>query len=95
MTFARDIDLFEVMPCRGAGLMPAASCGISHRGRRYGEAELRQHAVDPAASPQLILLRQPDDKAGDARGCRRTAGAVADTPPPIPDSTVDTPWLAA
>jgi hypothetical protein len=23
------------------------------------------------------------------------AGAVADTPPPIPDSTVDTPWLAA
>src|SRR6266568_5709363 len=42
--------------------------------RRYGEAELRQLAVDPAVSPQRILLRQPDGKAGDAPGCRRTTG---------------------
>jgi len=42
--------------------------------RRYGEAELRQLAVDPAVSPQRVLLRQPNDKAGDAPGCRRTTG---------------------
>jgi hypothetical protein len=47
---------------------------LPHRGRRYGEAELRQLAVYPAVSPQRVLLRQPDDKAGDAPGCRRTAG---------------------
>jgi hypothetical protein len=30
--------------------------------------------VDPTVSPQGILLRQPNDKAGDARDGRRAAG---------------------
>ena len=47
---------------------------LPHCGRRYGETELRQLAVDPAVSPQRILLRQPDGKPGDAPGCRRTTG---------------------
>ena len=47
-------------------------------GRRFGDAEFRQFAVDPAVSPQRILLRQPNDQAGDARDCWRTAGL----PPP-------------
>jgi hypothetical protein len=33
-------------------------------GRRDRHAEFRHFAVDPAVSPQRILLRQPDDKAG-------------------------------
>ena len=47
---------------------------LPHRGRRYRHAELRQLAMDPAVSPQRILLRQASDKAGDARGRRRAAG---------------------
>src|SRR6266700_477268 len=47
---------------------------LPHGGRRYGEAELRELAVDPAVSPQRVLLRQPDDKAGYAPCCRRTTG---------------------
>ena len=43
-------------------------CGLRDR-----HAEFRQFAVDPAVSPQRILLRQPDDKAGDAPDCRRAA----------------------
>ena len=33
---------------------------LPHRGRRNGEAGLRQFAVDPAVSLQRILLRQPN-----------------------------------
>src|ERR1022692_752816 len=47
---------------------------LPHRGRRNGEAESRQLAVDPAVSPQRILLRQPDGNAGDAPGRRGPAG---------------------
>jgi hypothetical protein len=43
-------------------------------GRRDRHAELGQFAVDPAVSPQRILLCQPDNKAGDAPDCRRAAG---------------------
>jgi hypothetical protein len=42
-------------------------------GRRHRHAGFRQFAVDPAVSPQRIVLRQPDDKAGDAPDCRRAA----------------------
>jgi putative transposase len=34
---------------------------LPHCGRRNGEAEFRQLAMDPAISSQRILLRQPDD----------------------------------
>jgi hypothetical protein len=44
---------------------------LPHGGRRDCHADLRQLAVDPAVSPQRILPRQPDDKAGDARDRRR------------------------
>ncbi len=61
------------------GRARAARCRIDARsaqdlpdcGLRDRHAEFRQFAVDPAVSPQRILLRQPDDKAGDAPGCRR------------------------
>ena len=43
-------------------------------GRRDRHAEFRHFAVDPAVSPQRILLRQPNDKAGDAPDRRRQAG---------------------
>ena len=56
---------------RGAGSVPAA-CRISqHGGGRDRHAGLCEFAVDPAVSPQRILLRQADDKPGDARDCRR------------------------
>ena len=44
---------------------------LPYGGGRDCHAELCQFAVDPAVSPQRILLRQADDKAGDARDCRR------------------------
>ena len=47
---------------------------LPHRGRSSGEAGLRQLTVDPAVSPQRIVLRQPDDEACDARDRRRAAG---------------------
>ena len=43
-------------------------------GRRDRYAEFGYLAVDPAVSPQRILLRQPDDDAGDAGDRRRPAG---------------------
>ena len=43
---------------------------LPHRGRRGRHAELGQLAVDPAVSPQRVLLRQ----AGSARDRRRAAG---------------------
>ena len=43
---------------------------LPHGGRRDRHAELRELAVDPAVSPQRILFRQADGKAGDARACR-------------------------
>jgi hypothetical protein len=43
-------------------------------GWRDGHAEFGYLAVDPAVSPQRILLRQPDDDAGDAGDRRRPAG---------------------
>ena len=46
--------------------------GPGRRRDRY--AELRQLAVDPAVSPQRILLRQPNGKACDAPDCLRAAG---------------------
>jgi hypothetical protein len=47
---------------------------LPHGGRRNGEAEFRQLAVDAAVSPQRILLRQVNDEACGARECRRAAG---------------------
>jgi len=44
-------------------------CGLSNRHAEFGYL-----TVDPAASPQRILLRQPDDDAGDAGDRRRPAG---------------------
>ena len=46
---------------------------LPDRGLRDRHAEFRHFAVDPAVSPQRILLRQTDDKAGDAPDCRRAA----------------------
>jgi hypothetical protein len=46
---------------------------LPHGRRRDCYAELCELAVDPAVSPQRVLLRQADDKAGDARGCRRAS----------------------
>jgi len=40
-------------------------------------AEFRHFAMDPAVSPQRILLRQTDDKAGGAPDCRRAARRAA------------------
>lgn len=44
---------------------------LPHGGGRDCHAELCEFAVDPAVSPQRILLRQANGKAGDARYCRR------------------------
>jgi hypothetical protein len=44
---------------------------LPHGGRRNCHAELDELAMDAAVPPQRILLRQADDKAGDARTCRR------------------------
>ena len=52
---------------------------LPHGGRRDCDAELGELAVDPAVSPRRILPRQADDKAGDARDCRR-ASWLAPTP---------------
>ena len=49
---------------------------LPHGGRRDRHAELGQFAVDPAVSPQRILLRQADDQAGDT-GDRRRAPWLA------------------
>jgi hypothetical protein len=46
---------------------------LPHGGRCDHHAELGQFTVDPAVSPQRILPRQADDKAGDARVCRRAS----------------------
>jgi hypothetical protein len=46
---------------------------LPHGGRRNHHAELHELAVDPAVSPQRILPRQADDKACDARACRRAS----------------------
>ena len=50
---------------------PGRTQDLPHGGGRDCHAELGEFAVDPAVSPQRILLRQADDKAGDARDCRR------------------------
>ena len=50
---------------------PGGTQDLPHGGRRDCHAELCEFAVDPAVSPQRILLRQPDDKAGHAPDCRR------------------------
>jgi hypothetical protein len=46
---------------------------LPHGGRRNCHAELYELPVDPAVSPQRILPRQADDKACDARACRRAS----------------------
>jgi len=46
---------------------------IPHGGRRDCHAGLHELTVDAAVSPQWILLRQADDKAGDAKACRRAS----------------------
>jgi hypothetical protein len=46
---------------------------LPHGGRRNCHAELHELAVDTAVSPQRILLRQADGKAGDARACVRAS----------------------
>ena len=47
---------------------------LPHGGRRHGDAEFCQFAVDAAVSPEWILLRQANDQAGYARGRRRAPG---------------------
>jgi hypothetical protein len=47
---------------------------LPHGRRRNCHAEFHELAVDTAVSPQRILRRQADDKAGDARACRRRSG---------------------
>jgi hypothetical protein len=47
---------------------------LPHGRRRDCHAEFRQFAVDPAVSPQRILLRQANDQACDSRGCWWAAG---------------------
>jgi hypothetical protein len=42
--------------------------------RRDNYTEFRQFAMDPAVSPQRILPRQADGKAGDPPDCRGPAG---------------------
>jgi len=44
---------------------------LPHGGRRHGDAEFCQFAVDAAVSPERILLRQANDQAGYARDRRR------------------------
>ncbi len=46
---------------------------LPHGRRRNCHAELHELAVDPPVSPQRILPRQADDKAGDARACPRAS----------------------
>src|SRR5207247_3444806 len=46
---------------------------LPHGSRRNWHAELHELAVDTAVSPQRILLRQGDGKAGDAGACRRAS----------------------
>ena len=51
-------------------------CGVQDLpdgGRRDSYAEFPQFAMDPAVSPQRILLRQADEKPGDAGDCRRAS----------------------
>ena len=62
---------------RGPGSMPAARQDLPHGGRRHGDAELGQLAMDPAMSPQRILLRQANHQAGDARDRRRAPRVCA------------------
>jgi hypothetical protein len=53
------------------------ACGVQdlpEGGRRDSYAEFRQFAMDPAVSPQRILLCQANGKAGDALDRRRAAG---------------------
>jgi hypothetical protein len=45
-----------------------SSQDFPHGGRGDRHAELGQLAVDPAVSPQRILVRQPDGNAGGAAG---------------------------
>src|SRR6185312_5328127 len=61
-------DRTQAARCRidANGAQDLPDCGLRDR-----HAEFRQFAVDPAVSPQRILLRQPDDKAGDAPDCGR------------------------
>ena len=59
---------------RGAGSVPRSTQDLPHRGGRDRHARFRQFAVDPAVSLQRILPSQANDKAGDARDCRRAAG---------------------
>ena len=61
---------------RGAGSMPAARRS-SRRWMARLSRRVCQFAVDPAISPQRVLLRQPTGKAGDARDDRRAAGLCA------------------
>jgi hypothetical protein len=65
----------EVPPARARASRCRIDAGrtqnLPHGRGRDCHAELCKFAVDPAVSPQRILLRQPDDKAGDARDCRR------------------------
>src|SRR5258707_14002938 len=56
---------------RGAGSMPEARRIYHIVDGATVTPELHEFAVDPAVSPQRILPRQADDKAGDARGRRR------------------------
>ena len=49
---------------------PRSMQNFPHGRRRHCHAELHEFAVDPPVSPQRILPRQADHKAGDARAGR-------------------------
>ena len=58
----------------GSRLDARVAQDLPDRGLRDRHAEFGYLAVDPAVSPQRILLRQPDDDAGDAGYRRRPPG---------------------
>jgi hypothetical protein len=67
----------------GTAASPDPSAAVPDRCRQHAGSPTRwtarlsrrlcEFAVDPAVSPQRILPRQADDKAGDARDCRRAS----------------------
>ena len=71
------LDMEELPPRRARAArcrMNARSTqNLPHRGRRDSHAQFRQLAMDPAVSPQRVLLRQANDEACDTSDCRRAA----------------------
>jgi hypothetical protein len=60
----------ELLPGRarsaGSRIDTRSAQDLPDGGWRDGHTKFRRFAMDPAVSPQRILLRRPNDKAGDA-----------------------------